>query len=158
MLRLMRPQTQLLADGHDLSDARALSDLAFVCGLHLPTRAAGSFGESALADEQARQQLNHAGYADLQQQLRVRAPARPAATMPVRGETLGTGELPGPQPAMGGAMLEQVVAPCTAGVSAGTGVHCGQVISAILKTGRAPIDCSRRAGPKSHLGSISFGR
>jgi hypothetical protein len=101
----------LLADSADLQNPEALSTIAFERGLHLPRAEARSFGEELLKDEAARKRLEEAGYKELQQQLRVRAPARPAAVLPERGETLGTMALPGPQPAMREMEVEPAVLP-----------------------------------------------
>eukprot|EP00966_Prymnesium_polylepis_P052135 1207226-Prymnesium_polylepis.1 len=79
-----------------------LSDAAFARGLQLPAAAAERFVENALSDEAARVALADAGCRELQQQLRTRVapPQVTEATMPQRGETAGSGALPGPQPGM----------------------------------------------------------
>eukprot|EP00966_Prymnesium_polylepis_P310271 7168651-Prymnesium_polylepis.1 len=85
-----------------------LSDAAFARGLQLPTAAAERLVENALSDEAARVALADAGYRELQQQLRTRVapPQVTEATMPQRGETAGSGVLPGPQPGMAAQELQ----------------------------------------------------
>ena len=92
-----------LMDG-DLADPNALSQVAFDHGLHLPPTRAEALAESLLIDERARKRLEDSGYAELQQRIRTRAPARPdAASLPQPRRTLGTALLPGPNPGMAAA-------------------------------------------------------
>ena len=91
----------LLAAPADTTPAQ-LSDTALARGLQLPPAAAERFVETALSDEAARLALAEAGYRELQQQLRTRVapPQVREVTMPQRGETVGSGVLPGPHPGM----------------------------------------------------------
>ena len=77
------------------ASSAGLVETAFSRGLYLSTVAAASFAESV-----ARKLLAESGYSELKQKLRTRAPPQPVAGAIVRGSTLGTSELPGPQPAM----------------------------------------------------------
>ena len=86
------------------SGAAELAAMAFDNGLHLPPHRAASLVEKLLSDKLAIQTLDAAGWHGLKQQLSTRAPHRELSNQPracaVVPMRVGSGELPGPQPAM----------------------------------------------------------
>jgi hypothetical protein len=99
----------LLSCPHDVNDPKAVSDVAFSNGLHLPAPKAVGFLESIRTDEAAWQQLKQHGLFQLKRKLRTEAPlCNEPARLPALGTAVGDFTLPGPQPTMTEIEMEQI--------------------------------------------------
>ena len=100
----------LLSCPHDVNDAKAVSDVAFSNGLHLPPPKAVGLLESIRTDEAAWQQLKQHGFFQLKRKLRTEAPlCNEPARLPALGTAVGDSTLPGPHPTMTETEMTQIL-------------------------------------------------